>query len=194
MVINNFESEIEKYSIFAIEVEHTDEKHNWAHHNVKECFGDFSVGEGCTIAIYLGYVYLFKELEKDTDKVVISISKDYERFLDITSHDNKYYVMLNYQHNSDFISTIIDNLNKYGSVFAAYVKTINHKLPYPKKESQIYDFPNIVKSLDIRVINVNSDSDENNWKDVNVQEVYKNSLVASYGNYIYLFSHFIQSS
>ena len=101
--------------------------------------------------------------------------------------------MLNYEHKSDFINAIVNNLDQYGNVFAAYVKTIDDKLLYPKKENQVYDFPNIVKSLNIRVINVNSNPDsnqhDNNWKDINVLEIYKDSLVSNYGNYVYLFSH-----
>ena len=191
MLINNFESEIEKYSISVVEVESTDEKHDWAFHNVSERYGDFSVGEGCNISFYLGYAYLFQELERDEDKVIISIDKDYGKFIDVTNHDDKYYVMLSCEPKSSFITAIIENLYKYGNVFAAYIKTIDDSLPYPKKEDKVYGFAEIVKSLDVRVINLNSSpsSKENtdNWKGINVQEIYKDSSVSFYGDYAYIF-------
>ena len=198
MIINNFESEILKYSISAVEVEPTDEKHNWSFYSVKERYGDFSIGEDCKLSYYLGYAYLFKELDRDEDKVIISIDKDYEKFIDITSHDDKYYVMLSCKHKVKFITAIKENLYKYGNVFAAYIKTIDNRLPYPKIEDKVYRFAEIVETLDIRVINLDSSpsSKENidNWKGLNVQEIYKGSSLSFYGDYVYIFYTPIQYS
>lgn len=191
MIINNFESEIEKYSISAVQVESTDEKHDWGFHNVKEWYGDFAIGEGCNISYYLGYAYIFQELERNEDKVIISIDKDYEKFIDITNHDDKYYVMLSCKPKIEFITAIKENLYKYGNVFAAYIKTIDERLPYPKKEDKVYRFAEIVETLDVRVINRNSNpsskESSNKWKGINVQEIYKDSSVSFYGEYVYIF-------
>lgn len=197
LLIHNFEAEIDKYSISAIEVEATDEKHDWGFHKVKQWYGDFSVGEESTISYYLGYVYLFQELKRDEDKVTISIGNSYKKFIDITTHDNKYYVMLSCKPKVEFVTAITDNLYKYGNVFAAYIKTIDESLPYPKKEDKVYRFAEIVETLNIRVIKIdsssssssNSSSQENtdDWKGMNVQEIYKGSSASTYGEYVYIF-------
>lgn len=194
LIINNFESEIDKYSISAVEVESTDERHDWAFYNVREWYGDFAIGEGCNISYYLGYTYLFKELDRNEDKVIISIDKDYEKFIDITNHGDSYYVMLSCKHKIEFIIAIKENLYKYGNIFAAYVRTIDNSLPYPKIEDKVYCFAEIVETLDIRVINIHSSSKENadKWGGFNIQEIYQSSSVSLYGDYIYIFSPPVQ--
>lgn len=67
-IINNFEKEIQKYNIFAVETEPSDEKHEWVFHDVKELYGDFAVGEECNISFYLGWVYMFQKVKNFEEK------------------------------------------------------------------------------------------------------------------------------
>jgi|GEM_PF-5442210 hypothetical protein len=171
LIINNFEEKIKKYNIFAVETEPSDEKHDWVFHDVKELHGDFAVGEECNISYYLGWVYMFQKVGNFEDKVIISINKDYKRLIDITNRDDKYYVMLSCEYTGNFIEAIKNNLYEYGDVFAAYIKTIDDSLPYPVKENKIYNFKEIVNTLDIRVIERNSSE----------------SCAAFYGDFVYIF-------
>lgn len=172
LIINNFEKSMKTYDIFAIKLDPTTKKHNWGAHYVKEQCGDFTIGKDSYVAEYLGYLYLFHELEREKDKVIISIDKNYKKLINITSHDDKYYVMLNGDPTTSFITTVTENLYKYGHVFAAYIKSIEDSISHQRIVSKVYWFSSIVGNMDIKIINLKSSTNSASF----------------YGNSVYIFS------
>ncbi|ABG53252.1 hypothetical protein Tery_4253 [Trichodesmium erythraeum IMS101] len=125
----------------------------------------------------------------EDNNAVVSISSDFKKFLEITkTHNDNFFIMLDCSHKFKFIKAVVEALEQYGDVFAAYVNTINPGLPQTEKEELVYNFSEVAKRLTVKAVKVDKDYPDHDWKDSSVDVVYGDSKISNHLGYTYIFT------
>ena len=87
-----------------------------------------------------------------------------------------------------FISIVVEMLQKYGDVFAAYVETIDPQLSIAEKETLVTIFPTTLEDLEVIVTKTDDSHPDHDWGCCEVNHLQNLRSFTEYQGHLYLFS------
>lgn len=88
----------------------------------------------------------------------------------------------------DFISIVVEMLQKYGDVFAAYVNTMDPNLPLVENKALITIFPTTIEETNILIAKTGKFYSDPDWKSSEVNYLESISKFTEYDGHLYLFT------
>ena len=88
----------------------------------------------------------------------------------------------------DFISIVVEMLQEYGDVFAAYVNTLDPNLPLVENKALITIFPTTIEETKILVAKTDKSYPDPDWKSSEVNYLEGTSEFTEYDGHLYLFT------
>ena len=114
---------------------------------------------------------------------------DCKLFLQIEkNHYGSYLIKISEYANFEFISTVVEMIQKYGDLFAAYVETINPHLSITEKETLVGLFPATLKNLTVIVTKTDEFEPDHDWGSSEVKHLKNLTKFTEYQGHLYLFT------
>lgn len=88
----------------------------------------------------------------------------------------------------DFISIVVEMLQEYGDVFAAYVNTIDSHLPLVENKALIAIFPTTIEETNVLVAKTGKFYPDPDWRNSEVNYLDGLSQFTEYGGHLYVFT------
>lgn len=88
----------------------------------------------------------------------------------------------------EFITIVVEMLQNYGDVFAAYVESINPHLSINEKEILVKIFPTTIKDMEIIVTKTDDSHLDHDWGSCEVNNLDNLDSYIEYQGHLYLFS------
>ena len=125
----------------------------------------------------------------DAKSFRITSVADCRLFLQIEkNYCGSYLIKVSQSTNYEFISVVVEMLQKYGDVFAAYVNTINPHLSLTEKENLIKVFSTTIEDLTVIVTKTDDSHPDHNWGSSEVNHLQNLSEFTEYQGHLYLFT------
>ena len=125
----------------------------------------------------------------DAKSFRITSVADCRLFLQIEkNYCGSYLIKVSQSTNYEFISVVVEMLQKYGDVFAAYVNTINPHLSLTEKENLIKVFSTTIEEMEVIVVKTDESHPDHNWESSKVNYLEGPSKFTEYQGHLYLFT------
>lgn len=125
----------------------------------------------------------------DAKNIKIASVVDCKLFLQIEkNYCGSYLIKVSQYTNYEFISIVVEMLQKYGDVFAAYVETINPHLSVTEKETLVKIFSTTIEDLTVIVTKTDNSHPDHNWGSSKVNHLQSLSEFTEYQGHLYLFT------
>ena len=126
----------------------------------------------------------------DAENFKIMTDADCKSFLQIEKNPSGSYIVKFFPQSItyDFISIVVEMLQEYGDVFAAYVNTMDPDLPLVENMALITIFPTTLEETKVLVVKTDESYPDPDWESSEVNYLDSPSKFTEYQGHLYVFT------